>query len=133
MLDLDELARLAEKATPGEWRSEVWYTTNQRNVDAGRLWVCNVGEPGGAYEPSIVADAAYIAAVNPATVLSLIARLRAAEADRERLRETLQNLVDASDNGEWHNGDDCEVENRTADCGLCGALLVARAALEAHS
>lgn len=87
MTTLDQLAALAEAATPGPWHSEVefggcWVVTGGPNDYA----VHPATDPmpgvvlGGSY--SGAADAAYIAAAHPRTVAALIAAARAA-ADLE--------------------------------------------------
>ena len=83
MSDLDELERLARAATPGPWEVD----GDGRDICgfAGRLGAAN-GEPpyeitenNGFMRNSMAADAAFIAAANPAVVLELVRRLRAAE------------------------------------------------------
>ena len=77
----DELRRLAEAATPGPWHFglKVVGRTDDAHVDA---WVCALG--GGICEMSgmrgIEVNAAFIAAANPAAILTLLNRLRDAEA-----------------------------------------------------
>jgi len=68
MIDIDELAALANAATPGPW------TAGSRCVRDSD----GHGVAGEGYTTED-ADLAYIAAANPETVLALIERLRAAE------------------------------------------------------
>lgn len=87
-LDLDELARLADAATPGPWRSFEqitdggdWHGDRHRalvelHTERGTV-VAHAWGTGNRQDNT--ANAAYIAALNPATVLALLARLRAAE------------------------------------------------------
>lgn len=43
----------------------------------------------------------------------------------------LEGLIEGADSGEWHNSQDCKVEQRTDDCHLCQMLIAARTALAA--
>jgi hypothetical protein len=105
IVDLDRLEQLARAATPGPWRT--------KDGDPGRAWInddagdpyCTVADcrPGGE------ANAAFIATANPAFVLQLLARLRAAEAIVRDL--AAKNPVQGIYNGGY------EVET----CALCGA------------
>lgn len=82
----DQLAALkaaAEAATPGPWFRPVANDTAIRSDDV------DIAQTMGAYElewERMEADAAHIAAANPAAILSLIARMEAAEADAARFR-----------------------------------------------
>lgn len=129
-MDLDELERLAKAATPGEWRVisdhpvlaigaahshyRVVQTANQNNVKRyGR------SEPWHGIPSE--ANAAYIAAANPTTILSLITRLRDAEA-------ALKPFADAAEAYEPEEGDD-KYPAWAHDFPI-GALRQARRALE---
>lgn len=35
------------------------------------------------------------------------------------VQQILEQLIAAADGGEWHNSEDCEVEDRAQDCELC--------------
>lgn len=75
MTDLDDLERLAKAATPGPW-------TTKPDDDARKHLLCTeTGAWFGRVEasPRNAADAAFIAAANPAVVLELVRRMRAAE------------------------------------------------------
>lgn len=77
-MTLDELEALAKAATPGPW-----VVDGDECVRAEDLRIlydnsCRDDENG-------TANAAFVSAANPAAVLDLIARLRAAEADAQRL------------------------------------------------
>lgn len=98
-VDLDEVRRLARAATPGPWRynpEKAWHLPTdlplRRNgeefVGAGPVdaMIC-IAATGPADHPQSVADARYIAAADPATVLALLADLDAA---REALRRAEQ-------------------------------------------
>ena len=93
-IDLDGLRALAEKATPGPWeadgnevsqhwsRPEPWKTVASSEVAC--MSYCYGGSGRGIENE---ADAEFIAAANPSTVLALVARVRAAEARAERFDE----------------------------------------------
>lgn len=76
MIDLDEIERLVEGATPGKW----YYTTcyGVANIEAGRN-----NTIAHAVEYLKTSDAQYIAAMNPETTKHLINRIRKLEAIRE--------------------------------------------------
>ncbi|HID7917417.1 TPA: ead/Ea22-like family protein [Pseudomonas aeruginosa] len=138
MTDHAELRRLAEVATPGEWRTGDGDDSLPDCVLSGEFVVCE--HAGG--------DVDYIAAANPKTVLALLdeidglndelsactehpggcgywreaAKRRTEERDQfkeenEALRESLQALIHISDATGW--------EDHT-----CGEIAKARAALE---
>lgn len=78
---IDNLARLAEAATPGPWVADHSEEDNSAVKQEGRAWwdgLAFCGRP---------ADAKFIAAVNPTTILRLIEAARRAEdynAEAER-------------------------------------------------
>ena len=87
MIEFDGLKRLAEAATPGPWDVAVW-TCGVRGCEVKRdidRIGCDLHFP----------NAAYIAAANPATILALIARLEAAEADRQKAVDSANAAADA--------------------------------------
>lgn len=79
-LPLAKLKELAEKATPGPWKAIPTYDENKflnvsvvsprGDADLGTWMVCAARE----------ANAAFIAAVNPQTVLALVERIEELEA-----------------------------------------------------
>lgn len=94
MIDLDSLEALAKAATPGPWK----------NVDTPAMSVCDeIHDANGTRIAMALttrhprdgeqfidfdqaeANAAFIAAANPATVLELIATVRQAQAERDWL------------------------------------------------
>lgn len=77
-LDLGALEALARAATPGPWRAS--------DVDDGDHTILNVDDwaIGSAYQGE--RDQLHIAANSPTTTLALIARLREAERESDRLR-----------------------------------------------
>ena len=84
--DLDKLEALARVATPGEWRA--WITRRRQPeiyTDGGS------SEQNDKIASGVLrkADAAFIAAANPATILDLIASARRDAEEIERLRAKL--------------------------------------------
>lgn len=91
-MNITELKELAEKATPGPWLHE------KENVHTGG--VCSVNQGGEpwfeVWSPNWMdapaqnneADAAYIAAANPAAILELITQLEDAQGEIRALRAT---------------------------------------------
>lgn len=88
MIDLDELERIAKAATPGTW---TWRDTNDLRTlhDTGKhrygaqvLYVADDVDDVAMVSDD---DAEYIGAASPATILALIAELRAyRDADSKR-------------------------------------------------
>ena len=136
MTDADkELERLAKAATPGPWtqwmeHGEVWSGVPDRNTPGYmgggglRTRVCECdpddydGEDDDAAEEAAIATAAYIAAANPAAILSLLERLQAADQERaDRLANENGRLLERVR----------ELEARripTHRCRACGALWI---------
>lgn len=97
-MNITELKELAEKATPGPWLHE------KENVHTGG--VCSVNQGGEpwfeVWSPNWMdapaknneADAAYIAAANPAEILELIAQLEDAQGEIRALRATEAGLIE---------------------------------------
>ncbi|HCO02682.1 MAG TPA: hypothetical protein DIT48_04825 [Actinobacteria bacterium] len=90
----EELRELAERATPGPWTQDAHDDTYLTSPTGHLFWD---GEGLGLRWPND-ADAAYIAAVSPSVVLSLLDRLRAIEGRETALRSAAQ-WVAASVNG----------------------------------
>lgn len=78
-----ELRKLAEAATQGEW-----HQTPPSGMHQGRMIVTDerVGCIGETHNANAKQNAAYIAAVNPAVILALLDRVERAEKDAERYR-----------------------------------------------
>lgn len=101
-LDLDALTRLAEAATPGPWVAQYGGVTTEVDGHVSQSVIYAAPCPNDCGDESIVdriapVDAAYIAAVDPATVVALVERLRAAEEVIERVRVDQQWDSDALD------------------------------------
>lgn len=78
MIDTKELRRLAQAATSGEWYVERGNYIYGRNevTDGEEVW-----HPVIAVNVNFEANAAFIAAANPAAVSEILDRLEAAESD----------------------------------------------------
>lgn len=98
MSDLNKLKELAGKATPGPWAAATdWeraavYSTSKDAYPKGKRVVCSGNQNNkGRYNAeswsgSDWSDAAFIAAANPDTVIALIDRLEAAEAELAQIK-----------------------------------------------
>lgn len=87
--DLDKLEQLAGAATPGPWEADIHgnqclgiHRPHNHPIDADHFDFDDCPANGaivvtdGGYYPPVAADAAFIAAANPAAVLELIAEVR---------------------------------------------------------
>lgn len=101
--DLNKLRELAEAATPGPWTNTPAHSIGFKSPmpdfhkahihvgprdNYGNALACAImGGPGatGSSAAEVDANAAFIAAFNPATALSLLSRLQAAEERAEKL------------------------------------------------
>lgn len=118
--DLNKLRELAEAATPGPWfeietESSVSYDPiidEDEDSDGDRTYLTGWADIGSAEgdapvvivpgfrndlsmtETDVEANAAFIAAFNPATALSLLSRIQAAEERAEGLIKTLTTIRD---------------------------------------
>lgn len=107
MTDLERMKQLADAATPGPWRVCGGATPHYKSIHSGEGYVVfgmadvhhdregsgsTINAPGMDRQ---AANAAYIAAANPSEILSLIARLEAAEAEVARLTGDLAAADDA--------------------------------------
>lgn len=94
MIDTKELRRLAQVATPGPWVSHGRYIGTPRHMS----YIGEVRDQCGNWSDTEKsrADAAFIAAANPAAISELLDRLEAAEKVRdwnaERLEEAIEEL-----------------------------------------
>lgn len=80
-MNIEELKRLAEAATPGPWAAAI--SSNMVNgVCATFETICETGKN--------IDDALYIAAANPAAVLELIAEIERVTKQRDELLEALK-------------------------------------------
>jgi len=101
--DLSRLESLAREATPGEW--EAWDEPSEgaptvaRCNDNGCREIAYITEHPHLPDPrkDASANAAYIAAANPAAVLALIARVRELEGKLEDIRDECDGKEDADD------------------------------------
>lgn len=81
--DYDELEGLAKAATNGDWRAHI--TTKRHPEIYTNVPPPNTPNPKVAGDILRKADARFIAAANPTTILALIAKARAGEAAVEAL------------------------------------------------
>jgi predicted nucleic acid-binding Zn-ribbon protein len=86
-LDLAELRRIAEAATPGEWTARY---ERAGKYGGGDDWHIDAAPPLGCVSCGLSdftgeADARHIATFNPATVLALLDRIAELEARRDEL------------------------------------------------
>ncbi|HCE6897276.1 ead/Ea22-like family protein [Pseudomonas aeruginosa] len=101
MTDHAELRRLAKAATPGAR----YQGTDERVIIArnGTI-ICTVS--GAIYGPSVMADAEFLCATDPNTILALLDEIDMLKAENEVLRGALQAVVDdptwrSNDNTLW--------------------------------
>lgn len=101
MTDHAELRRLAVAATPGAR----YQGTDERVIVAGNgTIICTVS--GAISGPSVMADAEFLCATDPKTVLALLDDIDRLKAENEELRGALQAVVDdptwrSNDNTLW--------------------------------
>lgn len=103
--DHAELAKLAEAATPGPWHSAGGYLTvrdpDGRSFSSTIYHLDEMGQrrptqPFQAVPFARAADAAFIAAANPATVLALIAEIAALRAERDHFESEFKRQCGAT-------------------------------------
>ncbi|HEJ9941603.1 TPA: ead/Ea22-like family protein [Pseudomonas aeruginosa] len=101
MTDHADLRRVAEAATPGAR----YQGTDERVIVAGNgTIICTVS--GAISGPSVMADAEFLCATDPKTVLALLDEIDRLKAENEALRGALQAVVDdptwrSNDNTLW--------------------------------
>ncbi|MDP5496544.1 hypothetical protein P3786_28450 [Pseudomonas aeruginosa] len=101
MTDHAELRRIAVAATPGAR----YQGTDERVIVAGNgTIICTVS--GAISGPSVMADAEFLCATDPKTVLALLDEIDRLKAENEALRGALQAVVDdptwrSNDNTLW--------------------------------
>ena len=79
MIDINELRRLAQAATPGPWR--FWHGWVAANIDSGggKVIAERPTPSGGKYQRRVGTNFQFIAAANPAAIAELLDRLEAWE------------------------------------------------------
>lgn len=100
-IDLDTLEAAAKAATPGPWVNTAGYKIKvaSTGTHCASAWERYTYEPGKEItSEKAQANAAFIAAANPATVLELIAELR---AEREKYTNAVKAYKAAVQEGEW--------------------------------
>lgn len=102
MIDLDELRKLAEAATPGPWlidsvREETdfgSYSVHGIKGVAPTRWYSDSDMAHTALDTLDYPDAEFIAAANPQVILELIERVRQATSDSKTVNEVLRNIIE---------------------------------------
>lgn len=138
-INIEELERLAKAAAPGPWRRQDFHSSSEKNGidDSDGDVVC---ASYGRLRPK---SFDFIAAANPSAVLSLVDRLKKAEAEleRERMRLTACGVVALADTPESAaKAREMRDEYRSASCDdvarrvdECMTLRAERDALEVVS
>lgn len=91
MTDHAELRRLAVAATPGAR----YQGTDERVIVAGNgTIICTVS--GAISGPSVMADAEFLCATDPKTVVALLDEIDRLKAENDALREALSQISNAS-------------------------------------
>lgn len=140
-LNLDDLEAKAKAATPGPWEcSEVrtqcgraFRIGSGEMLEAGKGCCIIYDDYPGNPENERKANAAHIAAANPATVLELIRRFRELEAEKARARnEALEEAAKVADDradtyahfANKHEGSPIG-DSHTMRCGAASAVAAA--------
>ena len=124
-MELNELRKTAEAATPGPWEARQHNELPGKYVAGPRYRPNDIGrglialmQPVFWHEES-AANAEFIATFNPETVLALLSRLEHAEQAVTRVRAMAQ---------DWEaNGNSCAVGDRSADVWHATANAILRA------
>ena len=79
-IDHARLRALAEAATPGPWEAETWTHQFDDEITFGYVEAneCSIWDHSGGNTVANAADADYIAAIDPPTLIALLDRLDAA-------------------------------------------------------
>ena len=97
MIDINELRRLAQAATPGPWYATGKLTRYvEARIDGGLIQevaACGPTKADGGYGPQQEANARLIAAANPAVISELLDRLEAAENENAKLHIALAEKI----------------------------------------
>ena len=97
----DELRKLAEAATPGDWSANVLLAGGHPAFDEDMVGVGIGGKfvavCGAATSEQSQIDARYVAATNPETILALLDELEQVQADNRRLIEDRARFPDRPD------------------------------------
>lgn len=94
IIDINELRRLAQEATPGPWKMLPVGNGRQKFAvaDSEFLSILTVTDEGGATFGTVCddADAKFIAAASPAAISELLNRLESAEKELVELRSSMK-------------------------------------------
>ena len=114
IININELRRLAQAATPGPWKMLPVGDGRQKFAvaDSEFLSILTVTDEGGATFGTVYddADAKFIAAANPAAISELIDRIETAEKERDVLRDRL--ALESQENGALRDSVDRACEER---------------------
>lgn len=99
-VNIEELKRLAEAATPGPWMHIFGDSVVYDRMSDGCRGNSIVAKPFGSTTNN--ANLSYIAAANPATILALIADFERITKQHGELQSALERMVDLANNdGLW--------------------------------
>lgn len=118
-IDIDQIEYAAKAATPGPWQNAAGYKIEvaATGTHCASAWERYTYEPDKEItSEKAQANAAYIAAANPAVVLELIAELRKAQAERDWLAEM---VIAVHETGYCPPEGECPVVNANPDHGDC--------------
>ncbi|WP_319089857.1 ead/Ea22-like family protein [Pseudomonas aeruginosa] len=105
MTDHAELRRLAKAATPGAR----YQGTDERVIVAGNgTIICTVS--GAISGPSVMADAEFLCATDPKTILALLDEIDSLKAENEALLLGMRAIINAYDYADQHNKEGVSVE-----------------------
>lgn len=119
--DTLELRRKAEAATPGPWRLFLATDARPHNVSGPARWrgpdaetaslfdVNHYGSMKHGYGPEQTANAAFIAAANPAVIIDLLDRLDALEGALRRQTDNMAFILNRVDLHAWQDKFDQEL------------------------
>lgn len=127
-----DLRKLAEAATPGPWSADAWkkILVDGVSADVGSIDAALVLMDGA---PQLTADAAYIAAANPTTILSLLDRLEKAEAEARGGRDAALEEAAAVCDADAHEYGNREVAAQIQpDKGMYGMAMSEARYLASH-
>lgn len=129
--DLDALEKLADEATPGPWITEtgmetVWVGSSKANAAKVARIICPV-DVGPGYTTEYVeqqtANAAFIAAANPATIKALIAELKEARRLLKPFAAAAEKLDGLWDESDWRWNDSVRSNVTVRDIRAVSAFL----------
>ena len=91
-ININELRRLTQAATPGPWHFWRGWVAADIDSDGGIIITERPKLSGGKYQARVDGNFRFIAATNPAVISELLDRLEAAEKERDELLNALETL-----------------------------------------